>query len=281
MGADTQNRLRRASEGAGGFFHGFALPFRALAFLLRQRGLKRYALLPLVVNTVLFVGLAVVAVGWALPALDLAAYSPAWLGWVGAWTLSILKWLLGLVLLALFLYFGFTTIGMVVASPFNDLLCEKTEAALAGRSLAAELDTKTWARVTLHSLWQSTKLAAVQLGLTLLVLPLLVILPPVGAAALFLVNAYYGGLGFLDIPMAIHFLGGPHRAAGLRDRRADVLGMGAAMAVLLWVPFLGLLVLPLGVVGAAMLYHEIDWERRWTDAGVAPPPGWQPPVGTA
>lgn len=259
------------------FLRGLTAPLQAARLLWRTRGIKRYAVLPLLVNALLFIFLALAAVHWILPAVALEQYAPAWSGAVGVWVLATFKWLIGAVLLFIFFFFGFTAVGMVVASPFNDLLSEKVEVAICGSGREALLGWRSWARATLWSLWDSLLIALGQLGCTLLALPFLLI-PVVGVAPLFLINAWFAGLGFMDFPLARHFLRRAHRRAGLGPRRWEIFGLGTGMTLLLAIPGLGLLILPLGVTAATVLYCNIPWEPCLRTAGIAPPDGFEPPV---
>jgi len=257
-------------EKAGPFLKGFLLPLRASKLLLSTPRLRLPALLPFLVNILLFVLLFVFLVFVLLPRLDLASYSPEWAGRFGGWALTALKWVLGLALYAAGLIFGFTSIGMIVGSPFNDILSEKVETILRAKNGQSRLDWRSFLRETAACLTLSLKTAAKQGLLMLLLLPSL-LLPFVGPLPIFLVGAYFQALGFLDVSMARHFLKRAHRQAGLSDKRWEIFGFGVAMSSLLLIPFMGLFVLPVGVTGGALLYCEIDWEEKWQQAQLTPP----------
>jgi CysZ protein len=262
---------------ASAFLRGFVSPGRAARLLLTTRGLKRWAIAPLVANTILFILILVLCLSWLVPALDVSGLSPDWAGAFGESVFNLLKWVVFLALLFVFFFFGFTAVGMVLASPFNDVLSEKVEKTLCGATGEGGLSWVTWIRATLFSVWESLKIALQQLFFSLLTLPFLLV-PVVGAVPLFLVNAYFGGLGFLDVALARHFLGAKHRRAGLEGLGWEIFGLGAAMTFLLAIPVLNLFILPLGVVAATMLYSEIDWQARLQAHGVQPPPGYVPPM---
>ncbi|MBN1256557.1 MAG: EI24 domain-containing protein [Planctomycetes bacterium] len=267
----------------GSFLRGFFSPLRALRLFLAHPGLKRYALLPLLVNIVIFGLILAITIYWILPGIDLSGYVPesdAWyLSWFLTplkWVVTTFKWLFGLATIFFLFFYGFTAIGLVIASPFNDLLSEKVEGVLQGGGGQAKISLFVWGKATLFSLWESTKIAIWQLFFTLLTLPFL-LLPIIGAAPLFVVNAYFGGLGFMDVALARHFLGSRHRQAGFAGRKMEIFGLGTAMVILMAIPLVGLLTLPLGVVAATILYCEIDWAGRLNRYGIKPPPGFIPP----
>ena len=101
--------------------------------LIRQPGVRRYVVIPLLLNTLIFAALAVYATHWlqALTA-QLASVLPGWLDW--------LQWLLWplLVLVALVvIYFCFSLLLNMIGAPFNGLLAEAIETHLTGRTAVA------------------------------------------------------------------------------------------------------------------------------------------------
>ena len=51
-----------------------------------------------------------------------------------------------------------------------------------------------------------------------------------------------------------------------------MLGLGMALQLMFAIPFVGLLVMPIGVTAGTILYCHTDWERLARN-------GWQPPDG--
>lgn len=260
-----------------GFVRGFLSPFRAAKLLIGRRGVKRYAILPLLCNIILFALFIFATLQWILPGVDLASYAPVWTGAFGQWVLTTFKWIIGVALLLVLFFYGFTAIGLVITSPLNDLLSEKVEGAIGGNTEQLELPWKKWLAATALSIWESLRIAIGQLLLTLICLPFMLI-PIVGIIPIFVVNAYFAGLGFMDFSLARHFLRKKHRQAGLGGRRSEIFGLGVAMTLLLMIPGLGLCIMPLGVTAATILYCDIDWQGTFARAGIEPPPGYVPPV---
>ncbi|MFH0911612.1 MAG: EI24 domain-containing protein [Planctomycetota bacterium] len=259
-----------------GFLRGFFSPLRAAGFLLSHKGLKRYALIPLLFNLLAF-GLILAAFFRLFARLDVENYSPAWMGAFGQWALAIGKWGFAFALYLFLLLYGFTAVGLVLAGPWNDLLSEKVEAVFCGGGEGAGLKFSLWLRATMHTLWDSLSIVLREGLFTILALPFLLI-PVVGVLPLLFVGAYYGGLGFYDIPLARHFLRPDHRRAGLAGKRWEWVGLGSAMMFFLLVPLAGLVFLPLGVTAATLSYCEVDWAGRLAEADLKPPPGFVAPV---
>ena len=102
-------------KGVTALFEGFRL--------LLTPGLKRFVLVPLTVNILVFIALMITLIGamggWVIAA---AEYLPDWLDWL-TWLIQPLAFILALVLFV----FGFTVINGFIAAPFYGLLAEKVE----------------------------------------------------------------------------------------------------------------------------------------------------------
>lgn len=239
------------------FAKGFLSPLRAARMISNRKGVKRYVALPLAVNVLFFAVIVFLFFFELVPAFDFAGYAPDWSGAFGVWLLKSFKWTVSLALLAAFIFFGFTIVGMVLASPFNDLLSEKVEQGIRGKDAVPELPFARWLKMTLHSLWESLKIALKQILFMALTVPFLLI-PLLGFLPFFIVSAYFTGLGFYDISLARHFLVKDERRKVISGKAWEIFGLGVAMELLLLIPFAGLLVLPLGTTAATILFCEND-----------------------
>ncbi len=270
---------------AQAFWRGFALPLQAARFLAQTRGVKRYAVLPLIFNAFLYACVMVLAVyliyewEWGGYQWDFWGGFGAWLSEASNWLLAALKWILLLPLVFLFSYFTFTVVGMVIASPLNDILSERVERALCQPRAAPGLPLRLTLTATLLSVMDSLLIVLKQAFFSVLVLPLLLI-PVVGVLPLFLVTAYFAGLGFLDVGMARNFLRHRHKRPVIQERRWEILGLGAAMELLFMIPLAGLLLLPVGVSAGTLLYCGVDWEKVFRDNALPEPLGFVAPHPT-
>jgi len=139
MPSTSPSRYQQGKAAPGfatGFASGFSMPAQAARVLTSTRGVKRWAALPLIANFILYslvVALAIYLIAvWdpQVPAWDFWGGFGAGLSKAINWVLGPLKWIILLPASILFCYFTFTTVGMLVATPFNDILSEKTENAL-------------------------------------------------------------------------------------------------------------------------------------------------------
>ncbi len=263
------------------FRRGLTLPFRGARFLLANKGVKRYAVLPLIANVILYgIALSVFIYflwNWNIYEVTWDFLGPVgrWLSYVVNWMGWLIKFVIAMVALAA-AFFTFTAVGMALASPLNDMLSEKTEAMIVGGVERVDLPFRFTVRAALlsfgDSLWNLVK----QLFYTIIVLPFLFI-PVVGFIPLFLVGGYFAGFGFLDSSMARNFLRPRHKMLLAGDRFWEILGFGACMQALFAVPFVGMLLMPVGVVAGTILYCSGDWDRLLQTAGMDRPAGFSPP----
>ncbi len=259
---------------------GLSMPFRALRILFQYKGLKRFALLPLLANAVLYA--LVIMLGFYL----IHAWNPQvgpWAFWGGAWmagslnwSFNVLKWVMGIPLIFIACYFSFTSIGMILTSPLNDILSDRVQRSLCKPPLDGKLGLRLTASIFLKSLKESTWLVIKQMVATVLVLPFLLI-PLVGFLPLLFVTAYFSGLGFMDASLARNNLCGRHKAVITKKHYWEIFGMGLAMELLFYIPFVGLLIMPLGVTAGTLLYCGSRWSMAFEEAGLTAPEGFDPP----
>ncbi len=265
----------------GDFTRGLALPFRGAGFLFRHRGVKRYAILPLILNVLLYaLALAVFfhfLWNWNVGTVDWQFWGPVG-GWLAA-AVNWLGWLVKLVVAMLALgasFFTFTGVGMVLASPLNDILSEKVELVVTGQESKLSLPLRFTTSAALLSVYDSLRNLVKQLLFTLLALPFLLI-PLIGFVPLFLVGGYFAGFGFIDSAMARNFLRPRHKRLLADKRFWEVIGFGVAMQACFAIPFVGMLLMPVGVVSGTLVYCSEDWEKLLADGGMKTPEGFQPP----
>ncbi len=274
---------------AAQFWEGFSLPLAALDLIFKVKGLKRYLLLPVLVNALLYA--VILGVGFYFAweyLLEWELSVPQWDFWggFGAWLSDAVNFLAGALkiflfaaacfLLFFFAYYTFVVVGMIVTSPLNDMLSEKTELALSGKKNVASLPLKLTIKAAALSTYDAIGIVLRQAVWSLAALPFLFV-PAVGMAPLFLVTAYFTGLGFVDCAMARNYLRNRHKKPAFKDQYWSILGLGVATELLFLIPFAGLFILPAGVVAGTMLYCGYDWDRAFRENGLTPPDGFVPP----
>jgi uncharacterized protein involved in cysteine biosynthesis len=109
--------------------------------------------------------------------------------------------------------------------------------------------------------WAGLTLGLRMLGLTLLLMPLALLLPPVGAVAFWVVAAISLGNGLFE-GVAQRRMGITEARLLRRQRRWPVLAVGAVLAGLALVPFVNLSVPVLGTAAMTHLMHRTaNWPR--------------------
>lgn len=223
--------------------------------LIRDPRLRRYVLIPLLINVVLIVAL-VSLLGWQLD-----NWLDAWLaglpGWL-AWLESILWWI-GLIMASLIFCYFFTFLATLVASPFNGILSARIEQLQTGRrpdsdtTLAAEMAEGVTG--TVRILGFTLKRAAL-LGIASLILFFIPFINAVIPALWFVFGAFTLAFEYLDAPMGNRGLKFPAKLAHVRSRRWRHIGFGSVVTFATAIPILNLIVMPAAVAGATLLYLD-------------------------
>jgi len=216
-------------------------------------GLRRYVLVPLLINIIVFIGLftyGYVAVdAWLQKFME---DLPEWLGF-----LTWLIWLLAAITGIMVLFFCFTILANLIASPFNALLAEKIEEKLHGKvqsgagfsSLLMVLPGAI-SREFRKLLYYLPRL----LGLAILsFIPGLNLLSPV---LWLLFGAWMMSVQYTDISADNNKVSFPELKSRLSVERALSLEFGVLVYLMLAVPMLNLIVIPVAVAGGTVFWVE-------------------------
>jgi len=230
--------------------------------LVRQPGLRRFVLMPLLVNLMVFGALGWWVNAWATGWLDSLSLFSRWGEWWIVQALqTVLHWLVTLVLV-FSLAFVFTLVANLIGAPFNGLLAERVEAHLTG----ADADPAPSWRTLLKSLPRLMGSEVRKLAyLVFCIVPLLLLqfVPVINFVApllLFLFGAWMFALEYLDYPLGNHGALFKEVRQTLRKRRRVAYGFGSAVAVASMIPLVNLFVMPVAVAGATALY--VDYLRE-------------------
>jgi uncharacterized protein involved in cysteine biosynthesis len=231
-------------SGVRGLFGGAFSVFAGLGKILRDRDLRRLALVPVILGSILYTGLAVTIIYYAHDWLSYLWQRPAagilhWL-WYVLFPFFVLALLIALGLL-------FSTVVELIGGPFFDRMAMRIL-----RSYGLEAEDPGFLRGGLPDVLRSLMfLCGTLICWTIGMVPGLGV--PFSMAG-FIVSSL--GLASSAINPALMVSG-----VGLRERIRYVFrsfvplaGMGAVLGTLLIVPFLGLVCIPCAVVGATDLY---------------------------
>lgn len=236
----------------GDLFGGLTLPARAFGLIVRTPKLLMLSLLSAAVT-----GFTLFAVGyeaWALAqrGADLAVGGDA--GWQRAASMG-----LSAVLFVLLFIAGALTLPNLLLAPLQDPLSEATEAQ-CGDFAPSPFSPSLLLRGTLESVRHTvTRLGFMTLGLAVF-FPLNFV--PVAGNVLWLIlssawSMFWLSVEHLSNPMArhLHPFGEVVRVG--RQRLPLMMGFGAALYVLLWVPVLNFFLMPVAVVAGTLLYRGL------------------------
>ena len=231
------------TQGMEYFFSGFKL--------ISQKGLKRFVLIPLLINILLFGSSLFFLFGWLSDGFNAVnAMLPEWLSW-----LEWLMWPIA-VLVVLFTYsMLFTVITNFIAAPFNGLLSEKVELYLTGQKInddgLADL-VKDVPRM-LGREW--TKLCY-YLPRAIGFFILLWVLPVIGQVLWVLFTCWMYAVQYKDYAFDNHKISFTQMKNDLKSKQGLSYGFGFAVMLLTAIPFVNLIVMPVAVCGATRLWVE-------------------------
>jgi CysZ protein len=222
--------------------------------MLTHKSLRLFVIIPLIINITIFASF----IGLTISYID--SIMSGWMDAIPQW-LSFIQWLIWpliAITLSLISGYAFTTIALLIASPFNALLAEKAEELITGRPVDG-LEGLSAAIVAVpRGIIREIMKLMYYIPLFLLVL-VLSFIPPVNAAApvlWFLLGAWMMSLQFLDYPMDNHQL----RFADVKEAASSIrmtsMGFGGAVALCASIPVINFFVIPAAVVGATLLWCE-------------------------
>ena len=236
-------------------FHYFLSGFKWIF----QPGIKRYIVIPLLLNILLFIALFFIArhfMGefnhWMQGLL------PAWLQW-----LSIIMWLLFGISFVLAWVYTYVMVANLIAAPFNSLLSEKVTKLLGGTPIENEGWVMSMKDILRSFGRQFSFLAyylprAIGLGI-LFFIPLVQFIAPV---LWFLFNAWFMALQYVDYPTDLQRI--PLRQVRHELNAKRVLNLSFGMSVLVgsMIPVVNLFAMPAAVAGATELWFR-EYSREY------------------
>jgi CysZ protein len=221
------------------------------ARMLGHPKLRPFVLVPLLVNVLIFSSLLWVGFSYISDLMDsMLSNIPGWLDFI--------RWILWpLIVLTVGLASGylFTTVALIIASPFNALLSEKAEELITGQPVNS-LEGLSAALIAIpKSIVRELAKLLYYIPMALFVL-LLSFIPGVGAAAWLLLGAWMMSIQFVDYPMDNHQLSFSDVKEAVRRRRLSSMGFGGLVALCASIPIINFIVVPAAVVGATLLWCE-------------------------
>jgi len=226
--------------------------------LMRQTGLRRYVVMPLLISTLVFsaaiwfgIHWISILVGWLL------GYLPGWLDW-----LSYLLWPLFALTGLLVVFYTFSIITNLIAAPFNGLLAEAVERHLTGQPVNEAGGWQALLKDVVPGILSELR-KLLYFALRAVPLAVLFLVPGINLAAPFiwaLFSAWMLAIEYADYPMANHRLHFTAQRQRLRSRRLLAYGFGGGSLLLTMIPVVNFIAMPASVAGATAM-----WVREFRD----------------
>lgn len=219
--------------------------------LIRQPGLRRYFVVPILINTIVLLVLGGVSYqyfgGWVDMIMGLF---PDWMS-----ALYWLIWTIALLVVLVIVLFLFTFVANIIASPFNALLSIKVEERLTGSPPVSNVSL--WMVLPRTVAREIVKLLYVIPRLVFLIV--LTLIPVVNAVAPFLwvlFGAWMMAIQYADYGADNNDLSFGDLKTRLRGCRMDSVLFGLPAYLLLTVPVVNLVLMPVGVAGGTRFWVE-------------------------
>lgn len=245
-----------AVKPVAGFARGFSYPLRAVKLFRRKPGLLRFLAIPFSINLLVFS--LTVYFGFDLFQGILETYAPSTEVWYGV-ILYYLAWTVALLLTTVVVFFSFTVIGNLIASPFNELLSEQTEKLISGAQNEGSFSIRRFWKESRYALLVEIKKLAVFVICMVLLFGLNFI--PVVGPLIYAVLAPAFTLFFLAVEYMAFVL--MRKQLSFTEQRRyifkhPILMVGYACGVfcMLAIPFVQFFCIPLAVVGATLLWCD-------------------------
>lgn len=234
----------RAANPLYHFLFGVRFFFAGTGMLFRHPSLLGLAVIPILLTLFAVLSLALSA-AWLVGRL--LGQDGAGIAWVAAQAVVFL--------LALFLgYLIYLPLARIFLAPISEVLSRRAW-ALAGSPSVERIEVGI-----LRAMWEGAKLVSLQLVVMGFALLIGFVFPPVGVPLGVFLTLCVSGVDFLDVPLSLRGLPLRRKLGVLWRNKAVALGFSAACYLLLLVPFVNLLVLPVGVIGATVLVSRLDWQ---------------------
>ncbi|WP_249963450.1 sulfate transporter CysZ [Histophilus somni] len=222
--------------------------------LIRQRGLRRFVVMPILLNILLLSGLLWLFINRFSTWLEsMITFIPDWLSW-----LSMILLILAVLMLLSIFYFMFTTLSGFIAAPFNALLAEKVEKMLTGES-----PTEGSAVDFLKDIPRMLKRELQKLTYSLpriIALSLLSFIPFIGQSIIpilaFLFTVWMMTIQYCDYPFDNHKVPFQHMKTELGQKHTLTLTFGTLVTLCTFIPLINLLIIPVAVCGATAMWVE-------------------------
>lgn len=241
--SNTSNSAIESKNGASYFFKGFEL--------IKQKGIRRFVFVPLIINALLF------CIAFYYIYLELANYMNMFTAWLPeslTWLSNIL-WPFAIITVLVIFSFIFSTVANWLAAPFNGLLSEKVEASLSKKTIAGGNFSDVIKDVprTLNREWQKL---CYYIPRAIGFLIILFMLPVIGQIVWFLFIAWMMAVQYKDYPFDNHKVPFNDMRLILKENKRLSYSFGMTVTLFSMIPIVNLIVMPVAICGATALWVD-------------------------
>ena len=219
-------------------------------FILFKAELRRYVIIPLMINISLFSVTIYYVVNEFSSWMD--SLLPSWLDWLNWLIIPLFS-----ITILIVVFYTFTIVANLIAAPFNSLLSARYERLMRG-------DITTESGENIMQLISRTIAAEIKklIYILLWLIPLLIItfIPVINLISPFLwivFAIWMLSLEYLDYPIGNHNQLFPVVKKTAHEQKMMTLGLGSGLFILTTIPFINFLAIPAGVIAATKAYINI------------------------
>lgn len=232
------------------FISGFRYTFSGFGLIFKP-GIRLYVLIPLLINTVLFAGVITYGAHWLNEFIE--SFLTGWWEW-----LRWLLWPIFVVVALTIVFFCFSILANLIASPFNGFLAEATEIYITGNAQQESAGLgQLPGEIKKAIISESRKfLYFIVRAIPLIILFFIPLLNFAAPFLWFLFGAWMLTLEYVDFPMGNHGILFPDIRKILKSRRQLAFGFGLGVMLLTFIPVINFITLPVAVCGATRMWAE-------------------------
>lgn len=223
--------------------------------MLNMPGLRRFVVIPFIINIILFALLFYLGIHYFSVFTDwIDSFLPTWLQW-----LNWLLWVLFVISAVIIVSYTFTIIANLIGAPFNGFLSEKVEIMVTGVEQVTEggwsiiyKDIPRSIKRQLHFMAYYIPLAVI--GLVLFFIPIIQI---IAGPLWFLFNGWMMTIQYMDYPMDNHRISFRDMRNLLSQKRVANLSFGSIVMFVTMIPIVNFIVMPAAVIGATLMWIDL------------------------
>ena len=248
--------LKQANRGVR-VLYSFLIPFKAISFILCHPTLWPMCLLPVIINVIAVYFTWKYTKGFIdhKTALMIDAITIHWISTTLHWVFTVLNVIFALIASIIASVF----VGNLATIPFNDFLSERTEILNHSWKNDSSFSMSVFIRQTFVLLWQEM-IRIFIFGFVSMALLIMSLLPGIcllSFPAIWISGCYYLSFDYFAYPLERRgILNFRHKVDWMNQHVDYFIGFGSTMNLFAMVPLVRYLFIPIGVVGAALLFGE-------------------------